>query len=120
MIMDIGMKGLVMGRISVFMVGRLFIGYRAFELNFEVVHIGREGIYGMLHIAQIIFEGRSIRFDGSSIIFEARIIIVKGRNIGIDVLDVSLVIDIVREKGSEFLVAGEGPIWGQGEVRSRV
>jgi hypothetical protein len=39
----IGMKGLEMGRVGVFMVGRLVKGVGALELTQEVIHLDREG-----------------------------------------------------------------------------
>jgi len=75
------MKGPVMERIIFFMVGSLFIGGRALELIYDVVHLGIEGINGIFQTAQIIFEVGSIIFDVRSIIFEGRVLKVQGRNI---------------------------------------
>jgi hypothetical protein len=58
-----------------------------------VIHLGRKRVHGLLHTSHIIFEGSNISVDGSSV--------------GIDVVDVTLVLFIIGEQVGDFLLAGE-------------
>jgi hypothetical protein len=55
-------------------------------LTLEFVHLNNDGVYGLFHTSHIKVEGR---------------------NIGIRVLDVMLVLVIFSDQGGNFLVAGE-------------
>jgi hypothetical protein len=89
----VGMKILGIGGVVVFMAGTFFRGGRVQGLAHPFVELG--------------FEGVKAAIEGSILVIEVLNFGIGGTNVGIDVQDVTLVLIVVGDQVSDFLVTGE-------------
>jgi len=87
------MKSLGMGGVDIFIVGRFFIGGRVRGLVHPFVELGFKVVKEVIEGFLLVIEVLNFAIDGT--------------NVGIDVLDVTLVLVVVDDQDTYFLVAGE-------------